>query len=504
MSEDRNDLSYQGPNKEYESGVGANRDVIKPLPLLDDSGYYNFDNLGSQLDTIIEKTNLIIDKSTQELGKFSLKINNEKLLEAQNVIWPESIADVKNYVTYNQYKALEPRTDRASKYIKDAYRDSIRGEEGSGLFDIQKLANIVNVEAKNVKGFIDAYNQANIDDSAQSRIQELFQDWASSSLRHTGRLLSFFEKGKQTNTSQIPEPQMATITESDAVRYQALFKARINAVNLEIDREMSNFERHFLNSSDIFYHKFLGPSLKFHLNAGRDLAIMGNDNTLLGSEAAKVNESLSINMETALLDLFHRSEIFDSKISTIENGIGRRESLKEVFKQMSEKSGVKVTAFISEIPDLPSDNSLVQELKTQNTVQESVSGLFSSHNSLTGRDSADAHPQYLLKSGGEILGDISVKDGIKIDGVDFSEHSHTGADGSSKISGSSILDGTLSSSVVDVSETVPKPINLKVIGFGEGDSSGELTSISAKINWDSLDDGQVYEIQITKRDSATS
>jgi hypothetical protein len=504
MSENRNDLRYQGPDRDYEAGPGSNTEVINPLPPVQDGEYYNFDNLASQLDLIIQQTNLIEDKSTVELSKFNLKINNEKLLEAQNVIWPETIPDVKNYVTYNEYKALEPRTDRASKYIKDAYKDSIRGEEGSGLFDIKKLAKILNVEAKSVKGFIDAYNQASVDDSAQSRIQELFQDWASSSLRHTGRLLSFFEKGKQANTSKIPEPQMATISESDAVRYQALFKARINAVNLEIDRELSNFERHFLNSSDVFYNKFLGPSLKFHLNAGRDLAVMGNDNTLLGAEAAKVNESLYINMETALLDLFHRSEIFDLKISTIEDRIGRRESLKEIFKQMSQKSGVTATVFISEIPDLPSDRSLVKELETQNTVQQSISGLFSSHNSLTGREAADAHPQYLLKSGGEVTGDISVDSGIKIDGVDFSAHAHTGLDGSTKISGTSILEGTLETSVVDVSESVPKPVDLKLIGFQEGGQSGDVTLLSAQFNWGSLDENQIYEVQITKRDSATS
>lgn len=504
MENNRDSLDYQGPTKEYEPPIGSNPPSGQRFVPIGDDGYYNFDNLPSLLDTIIKQTKLIIEKSNTELDKFTLKINNEKLLEAQNVIWPETISDVKKYVTYNQYKALESRTDRASKYIKDAYRDAIRGEEGSGVFDIKQIANILNVEAQNVKGFIDAYNQAEVSDSAQSRIQELFEDWAKSSLRHTGRLLSFFEKGKQKNTSQIPAPQMATIQETDAAKYQALFKARINAVNLEIDREMSNFERHFLNSSDIFYNKFLGPSLSFHLNAGRDLEMMGNDNTMLGAEAAKVNESLSINMETALLDLFHRSEIFDLKIATIEDRIGRRESLKEVFKQLSDKSGVTSSTFISEIPDLPSDGSLVKELKAQNAVQASVSGLFSSHNSLTGRDANDAHPQYLLKTGGEIQGDITVKDGVKIDGVDFSKHSHTGADGSEKIHGSSIQSGTLSSVVVDTDESVSKPVNLRLVELQEGGSDGSSGLFVANLNWDSLDESQMYEIQITKRDSTPS
>jgi hypothetical protein len=45
----------------------------------------------------------------------------------------------------------------------------------------------------------------------------------------------------------------------------------------------------------------------------------------------------------------------------------------------------------------------------------------------------DNHPQYLLKTGGNISGDVSVDPNVTIDGVDLSTHSHTGYDGSTKI-----------------------------------------------------------------------
>jgi hypothetical protein len=50
----------------------------------------------------------------------------------------------------------------------------------------------------------------------------------------------------------------------------------------------------------------------------------------------------------------------------------------------------------------------------------------------------DNHPQYLLRSGGNISGNIGVADKITIDGVDLSAHAHTGQDGSMRIKSTDI------------------------------------------------------------------
>jgi hypothetical protein len=63
--------------------------------------------------------------------------------------------------------------------------------------------------------------------------------------------------------------------------------------------------------------------------------------------------------------------------------------------------------------------------------------LRSSHGDLDGLD-GDAHPQYLRRDGGVITGDIAVAEGVKIGGVNVSNHSHSGIDGSMPISASVI------------------------------------------------------------------
>lgn len=502
MSENRDSLDYSGPNLEYKPTIGsAGPDSSAFNPSANDN-HYSYQTMSDQLDKIKENCDLIDSICVQELEGFSLKIQNEKLLEAQKSIWPQSLPEVKEYVTYNQYKALEERTDRASKYIKDEYKKNIRGEEGSGAFDVRKLNKVISLEVDNIKGFLSAHTISDVNDSAQKRVAELLQDWSSSTLSHTGRLLSFFQERGKENTSKIPETEMASLTGQEGSNYQTLLKARINATNLELDRDMESFERHFLASSDVFYYKFLGPAINFNNNAASGLMMKVDSESVLGKEALKASDSIRVNMNTALTDLLHRNEIFRQKIQNIETLIGRRESLKQVFKQFSEKTGVTSDIYWSKLPDTKADNLLYKKLVEENNTNSTLN-FFSSHNNLANREDPMAHPQYLLKSGDVITGDISVKSGVKIDGVDISHHTHSGKDGSQKISGESIMPGTIPIDAIKVDQDVSKPLNLKLLGYSDGGSIGDASFLAANIFWESHNEGQMYEIQITKRDGSS-
>jgi hypothetical protein len=496
MSNDRHDINYKGPSRDFNPDIGSARPTSGQAPATFDHEMYSAEVLRDQLDEVIKQTDLISVQAESELKRYNLKITTPKLLEAQKAIWPENIAEVKEYVTYKQYKALENKMDRASKYIRDQYVASIRGEDGTGALDVQRLAKVLNSEATNIKGFLNAYTK-DIDDSAQKRVEELFQDWSKSAITHTGRLWSYFKERGPQSTSKIPESELAAIDDSDTGRYQALFKAKVNAVNQDLDRELSNFERHFMTTSDIFYHKFLGPSVNFRMSASKDLEMKANDTTVLGAEVKKAIGSLDTNMQVGLTDLLHRNQIFSLKIETIEDRIGTRESLKQILKQISEKSGIIASNF-TETFDTGADDSLYEGIINSST---SSSQFLSSHNSLSGRELDDAHSQYVLSSGDTITGDITVADGVTIDGVDLSAHNHSGQDGSAKISGSGILEGSLLSEAVDIDESVPKPVNIKVTNFIDGGSYGTTSFLNAKLFWESDDQGQLYEIQITQRDS---
>jgi hypothetical protein len=45
----------------------------------------------------------------------------------------------------------------------------------------------------------------------------------------------------------------------------------------------------------------------------------------------------------------------------------------------------------------------------------------------------DSHPQYLLKTGGTLSGNVTLDEGVTIDGIDPSLHAHDGSDGSVRI-----------------------------------------------------------------------
>ena len=72
------------------------------------------------------------------------------------------------------------------------------------------------------------------------------------------------------------------------------------------------------------------------------------------------------------------------------------------------------------------------------------------------------HPQYLLKNGGTIDGDIFVKNNAKIDGVNLSTHAHTGSDGSERIRSTDID----YRSVRETQESIPpSPTSVSIVEY---------------------------------------
>jgi hypothetical protein len=118
----------------------------------------------------------------------------------------------------------------------------------------------------------------------------------------------------------------------------------------------------------------------------------------------------------------------------------------------------------------------------------------SSHGKLDGL-LEDNHPQYLLKDGGNITGNISVDKGITIDGVDLNTHAHTGADGSAKISSLDIdyQNGRVLNPAI-------KPVSVAISQFNVDIVNG-LPRCDAVVNIeidDTIIDGYEYEIIYTE------
>ena len=119
---------------------------------------------------------------------------------------------------------------------------------------------------------------------------------------------------------------------------------------------------------------------------------------------------------------------------------------------------------------------------------------YSDHALLSGLEQND-HPQYLLKDGGTITGDILVEENVTIDGVDLSAHAHTGTDGSPKIS-SLDIDYGMARSEDNVSSAVSEPVNIAISKFNI-DIVNKLPVCNAVLNIEVENDTlDIYEYEI--------
>ena len=111
----------------------------------------------------------------------------------------------------------------------------------------------------------------------------------------------------------------------------------------------------------------------------------------------------------------------------------------------------------------------------------------------------DHHPQYLLKDGGRIIGDILVAEGVTIDGVDLNTHAHTGTDGSTKIS-SLDIDYEKARNSDRIKDAVTAPILIAIAQFNVDIVNG-VPRCDAVVNIeidDNIIDNHEYEIIYTE------
>jgi hypothetical protein len=109
----------------------------------------------------------------------------------------------------------------------------------------------------------------------------------------------------------------------------------------------------------------------------------------------------------------------------------------------------------------------------------------------------DHHPQYLLRAGGRILGNIEVQDGVTIDGVDINSHAHTGDDGSARIKSTDIDYETPREETSLFSQSVNSEFNVTINSFVPDIRQGGVPVVDVVLDIsipDDLKDKYEYEI----------
>lgn len=469
--------------------------------------YSDLDFLLQELDRLISFVGQFEKDLETELNTFYLPVpeSDSQLFEAHNQEWPtKDIGEYSDQIGYRYYKLLGTKETTSAEYIRKRYEEGIRDLTGTSALDILSLVEMTKIEAITIKQFVDKYIGTGNDQSEQ-RLLETFQDWTIPAQVHAKNLQQAFISEKQRQPV-ITEKQLFDLTAKDAQQGQALFKVKLNVENAKVQKDVDYLRRNFSDLGPTFYGRFLGPALEYRLGF--------NDNNIRGQSQSKLKQSFIKNsgtldgqLRSALADQARRRAMYQNKVHAITQSIGKVRSYRQGIYDLSElgkpmpsygdRVVLKSSYSAKEIDYFKAkEDEFFDDPSNKDLLEERVVGrLISAHSELTGLENDD-HPQYLLRDGGEITGDIQVSEGVRIDGVDISAHRHTGVDGSPQIHGADIILGTVTDGVVNDGIKPNPPTNLQVQDFRERIVPPGVSMIDVDISWEG-DSGLTYEHQIS-------
>ena len=328
------------------------------------------------------------------------------------------------------------------KFLQE-YEHAIAHSTFSYFFQFRKLLNYLLNEVKSIQislltDFGDAY-----ENELQQKIAVHYDSWGKTALHYTSRIA----KTIISKPGEIPGTELDQISKEQASKFQAFFAIKLNAVNSEIEDILSSLKRDLHDNSEIFYTRYINPALKFSSDISNPLELdyqttsVGKSIPFLAEELLIASVLMKGNFTSVVADIIDRHHTVIGKTDALLRLVHEKRKYANFIAQMSFKGVQKPNLLLSVSDDWVS--SLFRQVFISPTRKDDLK---SSHSLLQGLDE-DHHPQYLLKDGGRIIGDILVAEGVTIDGVDLSTHAHTGTDGSTKISS---LDSNAISSTVAI------------------------------------------------------
>lgn len=486
---------YQGLPKEYQPELGeVTPGGSVPEGGVSYSGYHDMDLLKSLLAIIKSETGATITQCQSKLESYNLQTLTPALQEAQKTDWPTALGDPKDYISYHQYDAFREVDTRGSKYLRKAYEDTIRGPAGTCALDILIICEQIQAEANRIGDFLDGYI-GTVDDTAEYRILEAFQDWAYVAIKYE-RIFRGILDSKNEDAARIPEQDITRLSKDEAKSFQTLFKTKLNGFNDEVVRTLDDIKKEFA-FQDHFYDKILGPGLSFRLKVGTSLnqSMVGG---FFGNQADAAYKMFHEHLQAGIADQIKRNDMFEKKFNELEVRLKARNAYTAYINQLAQQGAPLRIPFI-DTPVSQEERDQFAAYKEEKKTETANKNKFrSSHYDLSDLDVDDAHPQYVLKSGDTVTGDIDADVGVKFDQVDVDEHRHKGkdVDNTWQIDGDDLLKGTLPSNVVNNDEPVCTPVNLRLLTVDTRVIPPGVTSVTSQIAWNTCNPKLMYEVEL--------
>lgn len=511
-----NDPSYKGPNQSYQPELGeAKVGTKKHVPKR--QGYHDEDLLRRNLKSIKTRCNALIDASERKLrSNYTLTIQQgTKLAEAHEKEWPSSMEETPSqYISYDEYRVMRAKPSRGADYIMKTYEDSVRGPAGTNALDIIHGVEPLKNEAETIEAFLDKY-LGDVNDSAEYRTLELLQDWTFSALKITGRFRDVYQ-AENSKSSKIPDAELVNLSPDDAKEYQTLFKVKANVANNEISQILKDFDKDYTKMSGIYFDRFLGPALDFRLKAGRGLELKQGKDSFLASQALSATTALNTSFEGTLADQLRRNMVFSQKMDALFERVIARDNYTGMIKSLEVKGKAIKNPFSNVSPTAEQVEAFRSEYQTIAVDKEERNVFRSSHLSLDDADKPEAHPWAISRWGdvleGEYFFDVDSAtpamttnsgpdgealpfDGMRPGGPTSHRHLGVDVDGTRQILGDQGIEyGTLITPTINKDESVPVPLNLRVLEHSVCIDTGSPV-VNTKIAWDSKPD-ENWEIQL--------
>jgi hypothetical protein len=441
-------------------------------------------------------------KSTLEKLLSNVYINpsiNIALEESHRKLWKELLKynstqkTAPDYISFSEYKYAERSMSTSARRMLENYHQSISQSSFAYLFDLRNLLTFMLNEASNIKDILLLKFGDDYEDDSQKQIALQFDSWAKMASQHT----QYIRQTIISSPSQIPASELDKTTKRQSVEFQAFFSIKLNALHDETKNVIESLKRDYLDNCDIFYQRYLSQSIDFKNQIVSSMELdyyttaMSRELPVMTQELLSATNIINANFGMILADMIQRNYVINFNVEKLFSLVTSKRKYSNYIYQLSSKGQPKPV-----IIKTVKDDKYARIFDSTYETYRTESDLVSSHASLDDL-TEDHHPQYLLKDGGIISGDISVENNAKIDGVKLSTHSHTGSDGSERIK-SIDIDYV---SVRQSEELVPpQPLSVNIVSYVTDILDGGVpladAIIDIEIDDNAYDENHDYVIEV--------
>lgn len=398
-----------------------------------------------------------------------------------------------DYISFKQYIYAENHGCRGCRKLVKEYDKAISHSMFVHFFDYRYYLTMLLHETECIKESLISDFGVEYDDESQEQAAIAFFAWAKMAENHTRLIAEELSEPKK----ELPSSEVDSISKKQTAQFQAFFSIRITSYSEAIDNVLFSVKKYLVDTCDIFYQKYVSPAIKFKTKVAAPLELdilttrMTIDAPVLSEEVITAVNAFRGNFGSILTDMTQRRNNIQEKFDKLYSLNRQRKKYIDYIDQLSIKAVSRPKVIVTIEKDIYSN--VFNEILIDSSERET---LFSTHGNLDGL-LENHHPQYLLRSGGAIFGDIMVEDGITIDGVDISSHAHNGQDGSVKIKSTDIDYDTAREETAILQTEEGNQFSVSIDSFESDTRTGGVPVVNAIVSISIPDDiADKYEFEI--------